>query len=286
MRGFQVYPVEGLPLISCGDDLAGLTVEALEKLGLPLREGDIIVYSSKLVSKAEGRIVDIRGVEASRRAKVLAAGLGRPAGFIQLVLDESVEVLGIWDGLLIVLDKRGMVCVNAGVDKSNVEGEYSYSLLPEDPYGSAEELLRRLREASGITRLGVVLADSATRPFRKGMIHYALACAGLRGLWDYRGSSDIYGRTLRFKVSSTADMLACAAGLVMGEASEKVGAALIRGLGNLTTEDEECEKLTVDGWQDIYHGVFQPHHRRREAPSDGSPKPISPSPPKIPGERG
>ncbi|MGC8849515.1 MAG: coenzyme F420-0:L-glutamate ligase [Candidatus Bathyarchaeia archaeon] len=256
MDGFQVYPVEGLPLIKCGDDLAGLTVGALERLGSPLCEGDIIVYSSKLVSKAEGRVVDVRGVEASGRARVLAAGLGRPAGFVQLVLDESVKVLGVWDGLLIVLDKRGMVCVNAGVDKSNVEGEYSYCLLPEDPYGSAMRLLRRLREVSGITRLGVVLADSATRPFRRGMIHYALAYAGIQGLRDYRGFEDIYGRTLRFKVSSVADMLACTAGLAMGEAAEKVGAALIRGLGSLTVEAEGREKLTVEHWEDIYHGCF------------------------------
>ncbi|MEM3608405.1 MAG: coenzyme F420-0:L-glutamate ligase [Candidatus Bathyarchaeia archaeon] len=254
--GFQVFPVRGLPLVGPGDDLAGLAVEALDRMGLELLDGDIIAYSSKLVSKAEGRIRDVRCVEASRRARVLAAGLGRPAGFIQLVLDESLRVLGIWNSLLVVLDRRGMVCVNAGVDKSNVEGEYCYTLLPEDPYGSAKRLLRGLKAASGVSRLGVLIVDSTTRPFRRGLSHYALAYAGFKGLVDHRGSRDIYGRTLRFKVSSTADELASAAGLAMGEASERLGAALIRGLGSLTTGEEEgMEGLTVEEHEDIYRGL-------------------------------
>ena len=255
MEGFQVYPVKGLPLIACGDDLVDLTLKALEEEGLPLLEGDILVYSSKLISKAEGRVVDARKVKASSRAKALAAGLGRPAGFVQLVLDESLKVLGVWGRSLIVLDRRGMVCVNAGVDKSNVEGEHSYCLLPSKPYSSAKRLLQRLKAASGINRLGVVIADSTTRPFRRGLIHYALAYAGIIGVRDYRGTKDLYGRTLRFKVSSVADELACTAGLAMGEAAEKTGAALIRGLDGLTTSGWEAERLTVERLEDIYYGI-------------------------------
>jgi coenzyme F420-0:L-glutamate ligase/coenzyme F420-1:gamma-L-glutamate ligase len=172
-------------------------------------------------------------------------------------LNETDRILGLWRRSLIVKDRREMICVNAGVDKSNIEGDSNYSLLPRDPYKSAKELMQKLKKMSGISHLGVVITDSSTRPFRRGLSHYAVGYAGFNGFIDYRGGKDIFGRTLKFKFSSVVDEISCAAGLVFGESDERIGASLIRGLEKIVTDDWKIEKLTVERHEDIYHDIVK-----------------------------
>ena len=253
---FQVCPIQGIPLIREGDNLAEYTLTALRERGEKLSEGDIVVYSSKLVSKAEGRIRDLNKITPSERADTIASRLHRDPRLIQLIIDESESVLGEWRSSLIVRDIRGMVCVNAGIDKSNIYGDTRYCLLPVDPFRSAATIHREMIMRSRLDRVGVVLVDSSTRPFRRGLTHYTLGYAGVVGFHDYRGEDDLYGRRLRVKVLSVADGLACAAGLCMGEGCEKIGAALIRGLDGHVLRDSPRERLTT-GSDDIFDSLYR-----------------------------
>ena len=253
---FQVFPIKGLPLVKKGDDLAELSIIALKQEGLSLMNDDVVVYSAKIVSKAEGRMVDIRQITPMKKAREIGAHLERDARFVQLVLNESKNVLGFYGKSLVVQDNRGMTCINAGIDKSNVAGEFTYCLLPKDPFLSAKKLSSRLIDLTRIRRIGVVLIDSSTRPFRRGLNHYTLGYAGITAFIDYRGKKDLFGYPLRVKVLSVVDEIACAAGMCLGESHERIAAALFRGL-KITTNQEKVESLTVAPSEDIYKSTIQ-----------------------------
>ena len=220
-KGLQVIPVEGLPEVQAGDDLARLISERCE-----LRDGDILVVAQKVVSKSEGRLRDLKAVEPGAQALELAAKMDGDPRLVQVVLDESVRIVRS-DRVLIVETKYGFVCANAGVDHSNVPGDDNVTLLPVDPDASARALRKRLRE---LVRhdLGVVIADTFGRPWRVGIENVALGIAGLPAFVDYRGQPDDWGKELRATVVAVADELAAAAELVMGKTA-RVPAAVIRG---------------------------------------------------------
>jgi coenzyme F420-0:L-glutamate ligase/coenzyme F420-1:gamma-L-glutamate ligase len=221
MKGLQLIPVEGLPEIQSGDDLARLISDRCD-----LRAGDILVVAQKVVSKSEGRFRDLKNVEASDQAVELAKGMESDPRLVQVVLDESVRIVRS-DRVLIVETRHGFVCANAGVDHSNVPGDDNVTLLPEDPDASAQTLRDRLRELAHVD-LGVVIADTFGRPWRVGIENVALGIAGLPAFVDYRGQPDDWGKELRATVVAVADELAAAAELVMGKTA-RVPADVIRG---------------------------------------------------------
>lgn len=226
-------PVPNIPLIQPGDDLPALVCQALDALPLPLEDGDILVFAQKIVSKAEGRLVNLNDVQPSPRAEELAAVTEKDPRFIELVLRESREVLRTRPGTIIVEHKQGFVCANAGIDHSNVHGPWGSQddwvlLLPEDADASAERVRQGLEAISGRT-LGVLIIDSHGRAWRNGTVGVAIGLSNLPGLVDMRGTEDMFGYKLRVTMVAAADELAAAASLIMGQAAERTPVIHVRG---------------------------------------------------------
>jgi coenzyme F420-0:L-glutamate ligase / coenzyme F420-1:gamma-L-glutamate ligase len=230
----------GIPMIAAGDDLAAIIVKALRDAGLALTASDVLVLAQKIVSKAEGRSVDLATVTPSPRAVALAKETDKDARIIELILAESTEVLRHRPGVLIVAHKLGLVLANAGIDRSNVDGRDHVLLLPRDPDRSCAELRRDIAAATGVD-VGVMIIDSIGRAWRNGTIGTAIGVAGLPGLLDLRGTPDLYGRPLETTEVGLADELAAAASLVMGQAGEGRPVVLARGLGYGRRHGTACE---------------------------------------------
>jgi len=232
MSSLEILPLPGLPLIKGGDDLASLIAGALEASGIVPRIGDVLVVAQKIVSKAEGRLVNLATVEPSERALAVAAEVDKDPRLVEVILSESVRVVRVRRGLLIVEHRLGFIMANAGVDQSNVapaDGAQWALLLPEDPDRSAETLRRRLARLTGAD-IAVVINDSFGRPWRQGTTGIAIGASGLPALLDLRGRPDLFGRRLEVSVVGFADEIAAAGSLLMGQADEARPAVLIRGL--------------------------------------------------------
>jgi coenzyme F420-0:L-glutamate ligase/coenzyme F420-1:gamma-L-glutamate ligase len=224
----SVLPLAGLPLFRPGDDLAAALIEALRRLAAPPTAGDIVVVCQKVVSKVEGRYVDLRTVEASPLAlRIAAAAADKDPRAVEVVLRESTRIVRMKSGHLIVETGPGWVCANAGVDASNTGSTDHVLLLPADPDATAARLAERLsRELDAA--LAVIISDTWGRPWRVGLVDFAIGVAGMNPLRDHRGERDLDGRELHHTIIACADALAAAAGLVMGK-NAAVPAALIRG---------------------------------------------------------
>ena len=219
-------------MVQAGDDLAGLIGAALERASLTPHAGDVVGVAQKIVSKAEGRTVDLATVVASPRAVGLAAEVGKDPRVVEVVLGESVRVVRSRPNLLIVEHRLGFVMANAGVDQSNVaphDGVHRVLLLPRDPDASAEALRARLVERYGVP-LAVIINDSFGRAWRRGTVGVAIGAAGLPALLDLRGRPDLFGRILEVSIIGFADEIAAAASLLMGQADEARPVVLMRGL--------------------------------------------------------
>ena len=225
-------PLINIPLIKQGDDLAALFVAALGSEGLVMESGDILVVAQKIVSKAEGRFVNLSTVSPSREAVDLAQLVDKDARLMALVIRESKRILRSRPGTIIVEHRLGFVCANAGIDHSNVngqdEGEEWMLLLPENPDASAQELRTRIEEMCDV-RLGILIIDSHGRAWRMGTAGVAIGLSGMPGLVDLRGEQDLFGNTLRITQVGAADELASAASLVMGQAAEGTPLVHVRG---------------------------------------------------------
>jgi coenzyme F420-0:L-glutamate ligase/coenzyme F420-1:gamma-L-glutamate ligase len=219
MSELRVLPVAGLPEIAAGDAVGELIAARAQ-----LAAGDVVAISQKIVSKAEGRVRQLSSVTPGAEARKLAALLGKEPATIELILEESSEVLRAERGVLIVETKHGFVCANAGIDSSNLPEEGTVCLLPEDPDASA----RRIRAEIG-TEVGVVISDSFGRAWRLGQAEVAIGCAGLAPLDDWRGRRDANGRELEATLIAIADEAAAAADLVRDKTSG-VPVAIVRGL--------------------------------------------------------
>lgn len=233
MPALTLQPVSGIPLVKPGDDLADLIWNAVRQSGIFLQDGDVLVLAQKIVSKSEGRLVNLNDVVPGERAQELAGVTLKDARFLELVLRESREVLRTRPGTIIVEHTCGFVCANAGIDHSNVEGPWGDAddwvlLLPEDADRSAQEIRNALQERSGV-QLGVLIIDSHGRAWRMGTVGAAIGIAGLPGLVDLRGQLDMFGYTLRVTMVAAADELAAAASLVMGQADEQTPLIHVRG---------------------------------------------------------
>jgi coenzyme F420-0:L-glutamate ligase/coenzyme F420-1:gamma-L-glutamate ligase len=224
--------VTGIPLIKPGDDLAGIIVDALRAEGLPLQSGDVVVIAQKIVSKAEGRYVELRDVQPSEQARTLAEQIGKDPRYVEVVLSESAEVVRYRQNVLIVAHRLGFVMANAGIDQSNIrhlEGEERVLLLPRDPDGSAAALKARL-DAAFDSDIGVIINDSFGRPWRNGVVGVALGVAGLPSLLDMIGQPDMFGRPMQMTEIAVADEIAAGASLLMGQAAEGLPVVVVRGL--------------------------------------------------------
>ncbi len=229
--GLQLFVLPGIPLVQAGDDLCGMLLAALTRAQLTPTDGDILVLAQKIVSKAEGRLIPLASVTPSARACELAQETDKDPRLVQLILDESSEVMRTKPGVMIVRHRLGNVGAHAGIDQSNIEhaGGECALLLPRDPDASARKLRADLLVRTG-QRFGVIIADSMNRAWRMGTIGGAIGCAGVHVLDDLRGTPDIFGRELKVTVINRADSLAAAACLLMGESVQQTPAVLIRGL--------------------------------------------------------
>lgn len=240
----------GIPLVQPGDDLARIIYHAAKRAGLTLQDDDVLVVTSKIVSKAEGRRVSMVDIQPGDEARRLAAVTGKDARMVELVLRESTEVSRAAPNVLVVRHRLGFISANAGIDQSNVAGdEDSALLLPLDPDASAMRIRDGLHSLTG-AQVGVVLSDSHGRPFRLGNVGVAIGVAGIPALRDLRGSADLFGRALRITIQGYADMIASAAGLVSGEGAEGLPVIHLRGLN--ARGDGKASDLNRPAEQDLY----------------------------------
>src|SRR5215472_8609592 len=212
----------------------------MQAQNIELQQGDILVVTQKIVSKAEGNIVNLDDVHVSEFARSLAVQSNKDAPFLEVVLRESRRIVRMDHGVLICETKHGFICANAGVDESNVNGARSISLLPVDPDLSAQQLRNQLQELSGegpLFDIAVIISDTWGRPWRNGQVNMAIGVAGMEAIVDYRGQYDPYGYELQVSAIAVADELASAAELVMGKI-ERIPVALVRGYTHISSEGD------------------------------------------------
>ena len=228
----EMIAVPGIPLVREGDDLVAMIADGVAQGGIVPRGGDVFVLAQKIVSKAEGRMVDLATVKPSTDAIELAGKVQKDPRLVELILSESVRVVRARPGVLIVEHRLGLVMANAGIDQSNVgspDDPRRALLLPADPDGSAVILSKRLSQRFGVL-VAVIISDSFGRAWRRGTCGVAIGAAGLPSLMDLRGSPDLYGRELQVSVTGHADEIAAAASLVMGQGAEGQPVVIVRGL--------------------------------------------------------
>ncbi len=229
--GLKVHPIEDLPLVRAGDDLALLIGEAIAQSCFELQDGNVLIVAQKIVSKSENCFVKLNEIRPSKTALQLAEEVDKDPRLVELILQESSEVVRKAPGVIIVRHRLGIVSANAGIDQSNVDhadGECAL-LLPKDPDLSAARLRKSLEKSTG-KRIGVIVSDSTNRPWRLGTLGFAIGSAGITVLDDRRGQKDIFGRELKVTMLNRADAIAAAAMLVMGETTEGIPAAVVQGL--------------------------------------------------------
>jgi coenzyme F420-0:L-glutamate ligase/coenzyme F420-1:gamma-L-glutamate ligase len=240
MIRIDAIPLQGLPLFDTRTDMAKEICAAIDRAGVALAADDVVVIAQKIVSKREGRLVDMGSVEVGDEATRIAADTGRDAAMVQLILDESAELLRANPAAIVARHRTGHVLANAGIDASNVEGgdEGILLLWPVDPDASARAIRDEI-EAICSVRPAVVIADSMGRAWRVGTVGTAIGCAGLTVVEDKRGvGRDLFGRVLQATQIAIADSIAAVATLTMGEGDEGTPAALVRGAGQWVSDDD------------------------------------------------
>jgi coenzyme F420-0:L-glutamate ligase/coenzyme F420-1:gamma-L-glutamate ligase len=251
MNVVQIIGIEDMPIIKTGDNIAELVCAAAEKQGTPIQNGDILVVTHVIVSRAEGKVVNLDKVGPSEFAKTIAEKYRKDPALVEVVLREAKGIRRMGDGKLITETKYGLVCANSGVDKSNVPGERNVALLPEDPDGSAREIRQEIKRLSGCD-VAVIISDTHGRPLREGEINVAIGVAGIKPLRDRRGEKDLFGYVLRVKQTAIADELASAGELVIGQADEGVPAAIIRGYNYPKSESARATELIRPKEKDLF----------------------------------
>lgn len=226
----ELIALPGLPMVQAGDDLSAMILAGIERAGLVLQDRDVVVIAQKIVSKAEGRTVDLADVIPSAAALALAADVGKDPRIVEVVLSDSVKVVRSRPNLMIMQHRLGFVMANAGVDQSNVaeaDGRHRALLLPLNPDASAEAIRAALSVHADV---GVIISDSFGRPWRRGTAGVAIGAAGIPSVIDLRGQPDLFGRTLEVSIIGFADEIAAAASLLQGQAAEAQPVVVVRGL--------------------------------------------------------
>jgi coenzyme F420-0:L-glutamate ligase/coenzyme F420-1:gamma-L-glutamate ligase len=247
----KIIAVENLPLIKQGDNLAELICNAAETQNTPIQERDVLVITHVAVSKAEGNVVNLDKVSPSEKAREIARETDKEPALVEVILRETKEIVRMRRNSLITETKGGIVCANAGVDRSNIEGERNIVLLPEDANVSAQKIRQKIRKLTGCD-VAVIVSDTHGRPFRMGEINIAIGVAGIKPIRDRRGEKDLFGYVLRIKQTAVADELASAAELVIGQANEGIPVAIIRGYKYKATENASATELTRPKEKDLF----------------------------------
>jgi coenzyme F420-0:L-glutamate ligase / coenzyme F420-1:gamma-L-glutamate ligase len=245
---YEVIGVEGIGEVRPGDDVARIVVQAAAAQGTPLVAGDVLVLSQKVISKAEGRLLNLTDITPSTMATTFATELGRDPRLIEVILRESRRVVRMDRGVLVTETRHGWVCANAGVDQSNVDADM-VALLPEDPDRSARAFRDAVRAQTRV-EIHVIVADTFGRPWREGLVNIAIGVAGFAPLRSYLGERDPAGRPLQATILAIADELAAAAEPVMGKL-DRIPAAIVRGLP-LAPSEEGSKALLRDPARDLF----------------------------------
>jgi coenzyme F420-0:L-glutamate ligase/coenzyme F420-1:gamma-L-glutamate ligase len=248
MSEIRMFGLPGMPEVRAGDDLGAMIVEAARAAG-GIEERDVVVVTQKVISKAEGRIVDLAEVTPGAFAEQVARQWEKDARQVEVVLGESRRIVRMGHGVMICETHHGFVCANAGVDASNVEKTGTVCLLPVDPDASARAIRRRLREAFGVD-CGVIISDSFGRPWREGIVNFAIGCAGMLPLLDYTGQFDPAGYELRVTAMAVVDEIAAAAELVQGKL-DRTPVAVVRG-ATYTKGDGSVRDLVREAERDLF----------------------------------
>ncbi len=234
----RIYPLQDIPLIHSGDDLCTIIIKSVHSNKLQLSNGDILVIAQKIVSKSEGRLVNLKQIQPSKRSIELASLTEKDPRLVELILNESKKVIRCIKGLIVVQNHQGVILANAGIDHSNVEQDNEKEqvlLLPKNPDGSAKTIHKKLLARTG-SHLGVIINDSIGRAWRNGSIGTAIGVAGLPAILDLKGREDLYGNQLQVSEQAIADELASAASLIQGQADEALPVVLIKGFKTFLDE--------------------------------------------------
>ena len=257
----EIMAVPDLPIFQCGDDLPGIIFERARAAGIEFEEHDVVVVTQKIVSKVEGRAVKLSGVEPSPEAIELAAEVRKDPRFVEVVLCESRGVMAMRPDLLVVENRQGIICANAGIDRSNVEqtgeGE-TLMLLPADPDASARGIQSRLESLSG-NKLAVLIIDTLGRPFREGVIGMAIGVAGMDPLMDMRGQTDLFGYVMERTIINRADEIAACASMLMGQTTARLPVVIVRGAGYWPGAGSS-RSILREPWKDMFRpkGYLRP----------------------------
>jgi len=220
-----------------------MIAEAAEKQGTPIQPHDVIVATHVAVSKSEGKIVNLDTVKPSERAIEIAKQTNKDPAMVEVILQDTKEIVRLGQNSIITETKSGIVCANSGVDRSNVAGDRNVVPLPKDPNASAARIRREITEETGVKDLAVIVSDTHGRPFRMGEINIAVGYAGFKPIRDRRGEKDLFGYVLRIKMTAIADELASAAELVIGQANEGIPVAIVRGYNYTPSEDQTTQLI-------------------------------------------
>jgi coenzyme F420-0:L-glutamate ligase/coenzyme F420-1:gamma-L-glutamate ligase len=253
-HAISIIGLDTLDLIQAGDNLPKIIVDAAKSGGVDLLDNDVIVVSQKIISKSEGELVDISTIKPSAKARAIAKRTKKDPRLVQLILRDSAQILRASRGVLIVKRKDGIICLNAGVDKSNVRGSTIYTRLPTNADRSAQKLRIDIEALSG-KKIAVIVADTYSRPIRVGQVEFAIGIAGMEPIVDYRGEEDLFGYELKFKYVALADEIAAAAELVMGQGTERIPVVIMRGLSRLhrTEQADLAKRLSLGRQRDLFN---------------------------------
>jgi coenzyme F420-0:L-glutamate ligase/coenzyme F420-1:gamma-L-glutamate ligase len=249
MNSISLIPIPGIPQIHPGDDLPALLLQAIDAAHIGIENGDVLVICQKVVSKAEGAVIDLKTIEPSPFSEQIASLWEKDPRMMEVVLRESSRIVRMKNGVVITETKHGWVCANSGVDASNSYGDDIVIVLPKDPDASARRIRDTLKAQRDAT-VAVIITDTFGRPWRDGLVEFALGVAGIDPLLDLRGQSDLQGRELHHTVVAVADELAAAAGLLM-EKDAAMPAVLIRGYRYAQVEGDS-KKLIRPAEADLF----------------------------------
>ena len=252
MHHLKLIALKDFPLIKPNDDLVSIINKSINDNGIDIESGDVVVVAQKIISKCENRYVELKNIQPSKEATDLAKTLNRDPAFIQIIQNESKKIISTDKNVIIVEHKLGFININAGIDRSNIlQNDDVVLLLPENPSKSAKDLQSAI-SANFQRDIALIVTDSMTRPFRSGVTNFALASANIPSLIDLKGESDIYGNILQSTEIAIADELAAAAGLLMGQGSEKQPVVIIRGFDKKNYSTNDAFDLVVDEDEDLY----------------------------------
>ena len=252
MNNIELKALEDFPYVEPGDDLAKIILKSFRINNINLDDGDVVVVAQKIISKSENRYIDLNKITPSEKAITLAKELNRDSSFIQVILNESNEIVSTEKNVIVVEHKLGFININAGIDRSNIPQDINQVLLlPKNPTISANNLRSALSGKLN-KQIAVVITDSMTRPYRSGVTNFALASSNLQSLIDLSGEKDMYGNILKNTEIAVADEIAAASGLLMGQGSDKKPVVIIKGFNKNKYKVNDALDLVVSREDDLY----------------------------------